>query len=89
MTWTHIVLRQLDTYNNPLTPTLHSLHLSSAVICALKIVRNVLMKQKFKTVVIPENFYNKWALRNWIEEMNEPDKPTDSDGYISFIVIIQ
>ena len=42
MTWTHIVLRQLDTYNNPLTPTLHSLHLSSAVICALKIVRNVL-----------------------------------------------
>ena len=38
----------------------------------------------------PRKFYDKWALRNWKEkEENKPNKPTDSDGYISFIVIIQ
>ena len=37
------------------------------------------------------NFYEsdvKWALRNWKEKRNKPNKPTDSDGYISFIVSI-
>ena len=37
-----------------------------------------------------KKIYDKWALRNWKEKKeNKPNKPTDSDGYISFIVIIQ
>ena len=33
-------------------------------------------------------FYDKWALKNW-KEKKKPNKPIDSDGYISFIVTIQ